>query len=43
MEGMTNEQLKEYKKTLLNLILEKLKNSKDLTEAIEKVKILIEE
>lgn len=42
MEGMTNEQLKEYKKTLLELVLEKMENSKDLKEAKEKIKALLE-
>lgn len=41
MEGMTNEQLKEYKKTLIQLILEILKNSKDMAEAAEKIEALL--
>jgi hypothetical protein len=43
MEGMTNEQFKEYKETLIRLILEKLKNSKDLNEAIKKIEALLNE
>lgn len=41
--GMTNEQLKEYKKVLLELVIEKLDNSKDLQEAKDKIKALLNE
>jgi len=39
--GMTDKQLKEYRKTLLMLILEMLKNSKDLTDLKIKIEALI--
>ena len=42
MEGMTDEQFIEYKETLLKLVLEKIKNSKTLEEAKEKIGALIE-
>ena len=42
MEGMTDEQFIEYKETLLKLVLEKIKNSKTLEEAKEKIEALIE-
>lgn len=43
MEGMTNEQFNDYKKTLLKLVLEKLENSKTLEEAKEKIEALIKD
>lgn len=43
MEGMTNEQLSKYEKNLLKLVIEKLENSKDLTEGISKIKALLNE
>lgn len=39
--GMTDRQLKEYRRTLLMLIVEMLKNSKDLTELKIKIEALI--
>ena len=42
MDGMTNEQYEDGKKTLLLLILEILKNCESLEEAQERVEDLIE-
>lgn len=42
MEGMTNEQYNDQKKTLILLILEMLKNSNDLKEAEQKIRALLE-
>lgn len=39
--GMTDRQLKEYRRTLLMLIVEMLKNSRDLTELKIKIEALI--
>lgn len=41
MGGMTNEQYADQKEMLILLILEKMKNSKDLAEAIRKVEALL--
>lgn len=41
MEEMTNEQYNDQKKTLILLIVEMLKNSKDLEEGIKKVEALL--
>ena len=41
--GMTDRQLREYRKTLLTLVLEMLKNSKDLTELKIKIEALIKD
>jgi len=41
MEGMTDNQFAEYKETLINLVLEKLENSKDLEEAKQKIEALL--
>lgn len=41
MDGMTNEQYNDQKKTLILLILEMMKNSKNLEEAEEKIKALL--
>jgi len=41
MEEMTNEQYNDQKEMLILLILEKMKNSKDLAEAIQKVEALL--
>lgn len=42
MEGMTNEQYSDQKKTLILLILEMMKNSENLEEAEENVKTLLD-
>ena len=41
VEGMTDKQFMEYKKTLLILVLEKLENSETLKEAKNKIEKLI--
>lgn len=41
MEGMTDKQFDETKETLILLILEMIKNSKDLNEAERKIKTLL--
>lgn len=41
MEGMTDNRFAEYKETLINLVLEKLENSKDLEEAKQKIEALL--
>ena len=41
VEGMTDKQFMEYKKTLLMLVLEKLENSETLKEAKNKIEKLI--
>ncbi len=43
MDGMTNEQYNDCKKTLILLILEIMKNSKNIEEAKQKVKALLNE
>lgn len=43
MDGMTNEQYNDQKKTLILLILEMMKNSKNLEEAEEKIKALLKQ
>ncbi len=43
MDGMTDKQFEEYRETLIKLILEKMENSKDLTEAKAKVKAMLDE
>ena len=42
MEEMTDRQFQEYKETLLKLVIEKVENSKDVKEAVEKIKDLLE-
>jgi hypothetical protein len=41
MDGMTDKQYDDAKATLLRLVLEILRHSKDLSEAIEKVEALL--
>lgn len=41
MNDMTNEQYNDQKETLILLIIEKMKNSKDLPEAITKIEALL--
>lgn len=41
MDEMTNEQYADQKETLIRLILEMMKNSKDLPEAMAKVEALL--
>ena len=41
MDGMTDKQYDDEKATLLRLVLEILRHSKDLSEAIEKVEALL--
>lgn len=41
MDGMTNEQYADTKETLIRLIIEMVKNSADLEEAIKKVEALL--
>lgn len=41
MEEMTDRQFQEYKETLLKLVIEKVENSKDVKEAVEKIKDLL--
>lgn len=41
MDGMTDKQYNDAKATLLRLVLEILRHSKDLNEAIEKVEALL--
>lgn len=43
MDGMTDKQFQEYRETLLKLVLEKVENSKDLKEAVDKIKALLED
>lgn len=42
MDEMTNEQYADNKKTLILYIIEMMKNSADLNEAIEKVEALLD-
>lgn len=42
MDGMTDKQYDDAKATLLRLVLEILRHSKDLSEAIEKVEALLQ-
>ena len=42
MEEMTDRQFQEYKETLLKLVIEKVENSKDVKEAVKKIKDLLE-
>ena len=41
MDGMTNEQYNDAKETLIRYIVEMMKNSADLKDAIEKVEALL--
>ncbi len=41
MEGMTNEQYKDAKETLILLVIEMIKGSSSIDEAVEKVKTLL--
>lgn len=41
MDGMTNEQYTDAKETLIHYIIEMMKNSADLEEAIKKVEALL--
>ena len=41
MEEMTDRQFQEYKETLLKLVIEKVENSKDVKEAVGKIKDLL--
>lgn len=41
MDGMTNEQYADAKETLIRYIIEMMKNSNDLDEAIRKVEALL--
>lgn len=42
MEEMTDKQFDDAKETLIRLILEMMKNSKELSEAMKKVEALLE-
>jgi len=43
MQNMTDKQFKQFKETLLKLVLERLENSKTLEEAKEKIEALIKD